>query len=66
MPMTPLAKGGGTDDSSGRGFASQEAVAALAETLAKRDVEVSQPSMKAGLQFALACIPYDQFISILC
>lgn len=40
MPMTPMTKGGGIDDSN-RGFASQEAVTALAETLAKRDAEVS-------------------------
>ena len=45
MPVTPLTKGGGTDDSS-RGFASQEAVTALAETLAKRDAEVSLLSCK--------------------
>lgn len=40
MPLTPMAKGGVSDDST-RGFASQEAVTALAETLAKRDAEVS-------------------------
>lgn len=45
MPMTPLNKSGGSDDSS-RGFASQEALTALAETLAKRDAEVSSPSCK--------------------
>lgn len=43
MPMTPQAKGGGPDDSN-KGFASQEAVTALAETLAKRDAEVSHLS----------------------
>lgn len=51
MPMTPQAKGGGTDDSS-RGFASQEAVTALAETLAKRDAEVSHLSRNPHWQAA--------------
>lgn len=37
--MTPLGKGQGVSDNS-KGFASQEAVTALAETLAKRDAEV--------------------------
>lgn len=47
MPSTPMAKGGATGDST-RSFASQEALTALAETLAKRDAEVSQLSAQAG------------------
>lgn len=39
MPSTPITKGSGPSDTN-RGFASQEAVTALAETLAKRDAEV--------------------------
>ena len=62
MPSTPMAKGGVSDDSN-RGFASQEALTALAETLAKRDAEVSQIvyttwahqlSAQAGLQLITA------------
>lgn len=47
MPSTPMAKGGASDDRT-RSFASQEALTALAETLAKRDAEVSQQSAQAG------------------
>ncbi len=48
MPMTPLVKGHGQSDS-GKGFASQEAVTALAETLAKRDAEVRYRHFDAEL-----------------
>ena len=41
ISMTPMGKRHAAEDSS-RGFASQEAVTALAETLAKRDAEVSK------------------------
>ncbi|KAA6417005.1 MAG: hypothetical protein FRX49_13040 [Trebouxia sp. A1-2] len=41
MPMTPLGKGNGPCDNR-TSFASQEAVTALAETLAKRDAELKQ------------------------
>ncbi|KAL0025665.1 hypothetical protein WJX77_002451 [Trebouxia sp. C0004] len=45
MPMTPLGKGNGPGDNR-TSFASQEAVTALAETLAKRDAELKQHLME--------------------